>query len=857
MSGVRPTPILTEEEASLRSASVESGLLYRIFINFQKGESYNGLVRIEFRLKNADNVFIDFAGDSVSSVNLNGQEGPTETKDGRLNLNKEHLNAPGKLNILHIKFANRYYTDGCGIHTYSDVDGSQYLYTQSEPYWGNRIFPMLDQPDLKAEYILHAAAPSEWMVLASVPCKDSCTWQSFVDGQYGSDYYRLLRTEFAEIPTECNWWQFDPSVLLSTYLLNVVVGPFEAVHLEESKRYRGLPMAIYGRKSLMEYVRQEAHNIFEFNKRGIEYYEGFFNLEYCFPKLDTIFCPEFNSGAMEYPGAVTYSERLLPKKKNTVSMVSSRGMVILHELAHMWFGNAVTMRWWDGLWLNESFADFVCYMALEWIQPKLDFEIYDPWLSFHLRKGWGYKEDQEKTTHKIATCVVNTQVADNIFDGITYSKGAASLRQLVALVGEERFAAACSEYFQEHKFNNTDLVDLLDAFKNHLGGRASEHKAYDLDNWQASWLETAGTNTVQAQWTPGSDSLVLKQGAALEDHATLRYHRIDVALYNAAGEVVKVQEVILEAQEETVVQIDGGISDAVVAVLPNYNDYSFIKVVLDQTSQTWFEANVGKITVPLAKGLILRALYDGVRDANYKASAFVNSVSTLLATETNNQIIDMVFRFIGGAIKIIPGSKYSEYAHKLYQAARKLVLSAEEPTFKLSMVEKMFSYCFHEDDIEDLKSWYEGSSQDLGDNSIISISQKWQVVYFINGSSKYSAEEKKAALDKLLEEDESDVKLNWKLKIDALNADAEKREELFKEYFNQDSSMSWVQLRSSIIGFTSKFIKTEVKQTYFDRYFDQIIDAMKIRGKQVSMVRHKTNPYSRYCSTTFSQALTI
>ena len=239
---------------------------------------------------------------------------------------------------------------------------------------------------------------------------------------------------------------------------------------------------------------------------------------------------------MEYPGAVTYTERLLPREKNTTYMVSLRGSVILHELAHMWFGNTVTMKWWNGLWLNESFADFVCYMAWDAITPLFDFPVYSAWLEFMKRKGWGYKEDQEKTTHKICGDVPDTNSADSIFDGITYSKGAASLRHLVALVGEEVFGKAMSEYFNNYKWSNTTLEDLLDIYQKHLSGKKDENKAYDISFWQETWLNTPGMNTVTAEW--GNGSLVLKQGHALEQFATLRCHRIDVAFFNAQGDVV-------------------------------------------------------------------------------------------------------------------------------------------------------------------------------------------------------------------------------------------------------------------------------------------------------------------------------
>jgi hypothetical protein len=594
-------------------------------------------------------------------------------------------------------------------------------------------------------------------------------------------------------------------------------------------------MAIYARKSLIQYAEQESHNIFEFNKRGVEYYEGIFNLDYPFGKLDTIFCPEYTVGAMEYPGAVTYTERLLPKNKNTTNMVSLRGSVILHELAHMWFGNAVTMRWWNGLWLNESFADFVCYMAWADIRPKLDFETYDAWLAFMKRKGWGYKEDQESTTHQIAAEVANTQVADNIFDGITYSKGAASMRQLTALVGEERFSAALSEYFQNHKYGNTDLKDLLDMFQKHLGDLASEHKAYDIANWQSEWLEKAGLNTVTAEWTPGSSTVKLHQGAVLPEHPTLRFHRIDVAFYDADGNVAITKEVKLNDTEVTEIEVEG-LGDNIVAVLPNYNDYSFIKVIFDPVSLAWFENNLTKISEPLSTGLVLRSLYDGVRDARYKASQFITVASGLIAAINDNQLIDIAFMYIAGSISIIPGSKYPEIAHTLYRAVRTKVTTSDDAQFKLSMIEKLIGYGFHEEDVADLKSWMEGTNQELEGNEL-SLTQKWSIVYKINGCTKFTAEEGQAAFDKLYAEDESDTKKNYKLRIEAVNADTAAREALLAEYFNPETKLSYVELASSCAGFTSKFLTPEVKETYFETFWSKIFEAMRTRSRSVAMVR--------------------
>jgi aminopeptidase N len=402
------------------------------------------------------------------------------------------------------------------------------------------------------------------------------------------------------------------------------------------------------------------------------------------------------------------------------------------------------------------------------------------------------------------------------------------------LVGEEKFAAAISDYFQEHKFSNTELSDLLDAFQKHLGARADEHKAYNIPNWQSSWLETAGLNTVQATWANGGTSITLTQGVAMEEHPTLRFHRIDVAFYNAEGNVIKNQEVILNDQAETIVEIEGGIPEGTVAVLPNYNDYSFIKVIFDEASQAWFEANISKVSEPLAIGLILRAMYDGVRDARYKASSFITSVSELITNNDSNQIIDLAFQYISAAVAIIPGDRYAEYAHKLYRAARAKIVSTNDSNFALSMTEKLVHYCFQDEDIADLKTWFDGEAGDFGENKL-STAQRWSIAYKINGSSAFDAATSKAAFDLMFEEDQTDSRRNYKLKIDALNASDEERAALFKEYFNAETKMSYVELRNSIGGFTSRFVDSARKQVYFEEYWTLITEAMEKRSRQVAM----------------------
>lgn len=429
-----------------------------------------------------------------------------------------------------------------------------------------------------------------------------------------------------------------------------------------------------------------------------------------------------------------------------------------------------------------------------------------------------------------------TVILNYLYLILTYlGKGAASLRQLTALVGVESFSAALSEYFQNHKFSNTDLKDLLDVFQKHLGAKANEHKAYDIPNWQATWLEKAGLNTVTAEWTPGNKTVKLIQGAVLPEHPTLRFHRIDVAFYDAEGNVAIKEEVILNNTEVTEITVEG-LGDNIVAILPNYNDYSFIKVILDSASLTWFENNLTKVSEPLSTGLVLRALYDGVRDARYKASKFITVASGLISQINNNQMIDLAYQYIGGCIKIIPNSKYSEVAHTIYKTTRTKVIGSEDPQFTLSMIQKLVAFGFHEEDVDDLKSWLEGSNKELEKNEL-SLNQKWSIVFNINACSKYTPEEGKSAFDKLWAEDESDTKKNFKLKIEAVNADTAAREALLADYFNADTKLSYVELASSCAGFTSKFLPFETKQTYFDTFWSKILDAMKTRSRSVAMVK--------------------
>ena len=829
--------VISKTEAEVRAGSVRPGVQYDCFFHFQKGENYEGIMMVVFQLTDNENIFLDYSGKSISQLEVNGTTIASPEKffrDSRIHIPQDHLRV-GHVNVVSVRFQNSYFHDGNGLHSFTDVDGKQYLYTQSEPFWGNRVWPIFDQPDLKGNLTIHAAAPSDWLIITSTEAFQR--YEQYSQFVHASDHHSFQRSIIANFPTleGHSYWRFNPSISLSTYLYNIVCGPYRRIDLEESKRYNNIPMAIYCRDSLLKFAEEQAHNIFEFHKQGIKRYDELFNLPYPFGKCDALFCPEFTVGAMEYPGAITYTERLLPREQNTVNMVSLRGSVILHELAHMWFGNTVTMKWWDDLWLNESFADFVCYQNWADIRDRLDFETYDPWLQFMTRKGWGYKEDQESTTHPIAGEVINTEKAEVIFDGITYSKGAATMRQLLALVGEEKFFKALGKYFRKFQFRNTKLSDLIESLQEEIkqedDTKAFSHKAFDLNNWESQWLCTAGLNTVRAEWVKGGGKqvLTLHQGAAMEAHPTVRFHRMNLGFFNADGSLGEEKEIILEDKAITQVEID---AKDYVAILPNFRDYAFIKIVLDETSATFFKTHFNNIHDSLTKGLLLRSFYDGVRDATFKTTDFLNLCFSIIEHEQSIQILDLMYGYVGAALSIVREANMEPIYSKMYKLTRAKLLTFKESATIRSMLQKLIGYARAPEDVEDLHQWLIGKNEQLGHYEL-AVGDKWSIVFKMHGVNKYSPEVLSAIYDKTYSEDSSDTKKSYEYKIRALAANDEERRNLFNEYFSADSKMSYKDMESSISGFGSSYIALERRKVFFDEFFSKIAATMRERTKEV------------------------
>ena len=590
---------ISKSEALERSEylSVES---YEIFLDItDKGDTFFARSTITFKCnKTGYNTFLDAVAERVVSATLNGNPVNTSGFDGETiylsNLQSE--------NVLVVEVETPYSKTGEGLQKSVDpVDNEIYLYSQGETAHIRKMYPCFDQPNLKATFNLSVLAPQHWEVISNNP------------------------VETIKPDGDSRLWQFTTTPRISTYITAVVAGPYSHVH-DEYVGQKVVPLGIYLRKSLAESL--DPAEIFEVTKQGFAYFEDTFGLAYPFEKYDQVAVVDFNWGAMENAGVVTFREDLLVfRSRVTERAREQRAHVILHEMAHMWFGNMVTMYWWDDLWLNESFAEWSSYLALvEGTRFK------DGWTSFIIDgKSWAYDQDQLVTTHPIAVDMVDIEAVNANFDGISYAKGSSVLHQLSAYVGRENFIKGLRQYFEKFAWKNTQLSDLLTELKS-TSGR-------DLDAWSATWLRTAGINTMHPvlESADGVYSRVaIKQDAPVVPAGSqeVRPHRIAAALYDLAdgrltvrkstefdttGEITEISELAGEKTADLFLINDG--------------DLAYTKVRFDQRSVQTLTNHLGDIADPIARVLAWIAMWDMWRDTEVSSHDFARLVLQGLKTE--------------------------------------------------------------------------------------------------------------------------------------------------------------------------------------------------------------------------------
>lgn len=823
---------LLQKDAELRAHSVESGITYRLYLNLQKGDNFSGMGHYTFNLKQKQNVFLDFCGKAIDTLEINDHKITPEKiseiwKEGRLTLLEEHLTTE-KPNQLIFTFSNHYYHDGNGIHTFIDADKSQYTYCQSEPFWINKAYPVFDQPDLKGKMSFVIQAPNDWSVISNMnPSSIKAPQEYKTDCPEKCDFSKLIcqkvKTDFENCPEESRKVHtFFQTPLISTYLFNFVTGPFCSVSYE-GEDGPSVPMTIYCRKSHKEYAFAQKRDIFLYCKEGIEFFNKFFQTPYPFDKYDFIFCPEFTVGAMEYPGAITFSDRFIFTETPQSNQISDRGRVIVHELAHMWFGNLVTMKWWNDLWLNESFADFACYIAMADFGKKLPFENSEGMLMFCLRKFWGYNDDQLITTHPISCEVTSTQKADSIFDGITYSKGAAVMKQLYFILGHEQFSDNLGRYFAKYQWKNATLEEFLKEMT------CKDSVSFDMKKWNLNWIEKAGLNCIQAIWDStkqGANELTIRQEAVSADHPTLRTHRIKVAFYKEDGTVGEVLTVDVLDAEITKIPFE---NKDYKAVLLNYEDWGFVKIEIDDVSLNFFKSNLLKIESWMSKLLIFRSLYEMIRDAKLKATIFLEMFDFALLEHLsqNPLIFDIILSFVSNSVQEFTVKKYqSALKSKLFHIIVELAQKEDRPAILRVLKTYLFDFAQDHKSINVLKNIFE-EVHELHSKIKLTKVEKWTLLFKILRNKDFTKVQKEVYTAYFSHsEDSSDKKLNM-LKLDAEKASIEEVQELWNRLSSVDRKMSFVELRYSLQGIMHSIEKHKQHDHYRSLFADVFIKLVK------------------------------
>ncbi len=614
-----PGANLTRVEAEERKSIVQYPIHYSVDLDLTQGDTtFVSTSTIQFGAKAGESTFLDLIADEVTSVTLNGESvEPGEVfADDRIALNNLR-----ERNEVVVTAVCRYSTTGEGLHRSVDPsDGNVYLYSQFEVPDARRVYAVFDQPDLKAVFRFSVLAPCSWIVTSNMPVeRTEDTDQMTLDGTLG--------TKPAE---HAKRWTFAPTPTMSSYLTAICAGPYAEWHTTyQNEDGRTIPMAQYCRQALKDDFAKDVDYLFDITKKGFAFYAKTWGVPYPYAKYDQIYVPEYNAGAMENIGMVTIRDSYVFSSKVTDALAERRVVTVLHELAHMWFGDYVTMKWWNDLWLNESFAEFTSTLATaeatEW---------KDAWATFCSgEKSWALNQDQLSTTHPIVAPINDLNDTYVNFDGITYAKGASVLKQLVAYVGRDKFFEGINHYLYRHAYSNATLNDLLTELEG-TSGR-------DLKTWSAQWLEQAGINTIATDLHTAQDGtiseLTLHQFAPT-DHPVLREHRLAVGFYNEdeeSGKVVRTDRIELDVDGEATTVTEAAGKPRPQFLLTN-DDLTYTKLRFDDESLAFATANLYRFDDALARAVIWLALWDMTRDGELAASDFIGTTLKLLSTETES-----------------------------------------------------------------------------------------------------------------------------------------------------------------------------------------------------------------------------
>jgi len=783
---------LSRAEAAERSSHL-SVQHYDIHLDVTTGEeTFLATSTVHFSCnKPGYDTFIDAVGKRIISATLNGSPVDTSDFDGETVYLK---NLQGE-NVLTIEIEALYSKSGEGLQRSVDpVDNEVYLYSQGETAFIRNMYPCFDQPDLKATFNFSAIAPAHWQVISNNPVKSTTSMG------------------------DKKKWEFTTTKVMPTYITALIAGPYASVS-DEYKGKKVIPMSIYCRKSLFQHLDPE--EIFLVTKQGFAYFEEVFGLAYPFEKYDQIAVVDFNWGAMENAGAVTFREDLLVfRSKVTERMYNARANTIMHEMAHMWFGDMVTMKWWDDLWLNESFAEWSSYLAL--VEAT---RFKNSWAGFNAeRKNWAYRQDQLSSTHPIAADMVDIDTVKANFDGISYAKGASVLHQLVAHVGRDNFIAGLQKYFAKYAFKNTTSQDLLSELEA-TSGR-------DLTSWVSTWLQTAGVNTlrpvIETNGETYSSVSVLQEPPLIPAGSQeLRPHRMAIGLYDLKNGVLSRRKSVELDVFGKLTKVDAITGEKIAdLLLINDHDLSYGKIRFDERSIATLKAHLGKLNDGLSRALCWSAAWDMLRDAEMSASDFIDIAIAGLPGEDDVTTVTALGNQLLSAVEIYSSDKNRDSnRERIAEVLSGLLNNAASGSGHQLQFARTFAALAHTPaQTARIRELLEGKLPGL----VIDADLRWHFVLCLVERGASSKEEIDAQL-------KLDNTLTGQLAHERCVAafpTMDAKEAAFKRATEDDTITNWSRL-SAIQGF-ARPLHRSIHEAFVDRYFALILDTYNTKSYEVS-----------------------
>ncbi|MFE1320975.1 aminopeptidase N [Kitasatospora phosalacinea] len=797
-----PGTNLTREEARTRAAllAVDAYEIELDLSSARAGGTFRSTTVVRFTAAEPGaSTFIDLVAPAVTEIVLNGRALPLENfADSRIAL--PDLAAENELRVV----ADCAYTNtGEGLHRFVDpADGETYLYTQFEVPDARRVFANFEQPDLKAAFAFTVTAPAGWVVVSNSP-----TPEPVGDG-------------------DTRVWTFEPTPRMSTYVTALIAGPYVGVFDSYDNGAQHVPFGVYCRPSLREHLDADA--IFAVTRQGFDYFQEKFDFPYPFAKYDQLFVPEFNAGAMENAGAVTFRDQYVFRSKVTDASYEARAATILHELAHMWFGDLVTMEWWNDLWLNESFATFaevVCQAEApgsKWPHS---------WTTFaNQMKTWAYRQDQLPSTHPIMAEINDLEDVQVNFDGITYAKGASVLKQLVAYVGQDAFFQGVRAYFKRHAWGNTRLADLL--------GALEEASGRDLRTWSKAWLETAGINVLRPELSVAADGTiesfaVLQEAPALpagaRGEAVLRPHRIAVGLYELVdGKLVRTDRIELDVDGERtdVPQLAGRKRPAV--LLLNDDDLSYAKVRLDADSLAVVTAHLGDFADSLPRALCWASAWDMTRDGELATRDYLALALSGLQRESDIGVVQSVQRQVKLALELYADPAWRESGLQRWAAAAESALRAAPAgsDHQLAWARTLAGAARTDEQLALLAGLLDGTAEI--DGLAVDTELRWSLL----GRLVATGRADEAAIDAELARDNTSSGQEHAATCRAARPTAEAKAAAWASVVDSDTLTNYVQ--DAVIAGFQQPDQRELLAAYTEKYFASVKQVWETRSHEIS-----------------------